>query len=51
MLLTGFAIVWLILGMVLAILICVGKIPFIVFIIYWGLSSLFYIFSRIFIKP
>ena len=42
MLLIGFAILWLILGIVLAVLICTGTIPFIVFIFYWGLSSYFY---------
>jgi predicted membrane-bound mannosyltransferase len=46
MLLTGFAILWLILGMILAVLICIGKIPFVVFMLYWGLSSLFYLITR-----
>lgn len=40
--LTCFAIGWFILGLVLAALAWLDKIPFIVFIFYWGLSSIFY---------
>ena len=45
MLLTGFAILWLIFGIVLAVLICIGKIPFLVFVFYWGMSGIFYFLS------
>ena len=42
MLLISFAILWLILGIVLAALAWLAKIPFIVFILYWGMSGIFY---------